>query len=103
MSAGGDQLAVALIERTCLGGPGHYLARPPVREEARHTYPLIAERWSPREWEDKGRPDIVMRAVAEKRRVLAGRFPRHVSRTLDERLRARFGDLIRLPRSAMGV
>jgi len=44
-----------------------------------------------------------MRAVAEKRRVLAGRFPRHVSRTLDERLRARFGDLIRLPRSAMGV
>lgn len=103
MSAGGDQLAVALIERTCLGGPGHYLARPPVREEARHTYPLIAERWSPREWEDNGRPDIVMRAVAEKRRILAGRFPRHVSRTLDERLRARFGDLIRLPRSAMGV
>lgn len=102
MTAREDQLSVALIEQTCLGGPGHYLDRRPASEQARHFYPLLGERWSPREGEGDGGPDIVMRAVAEKRRVLAGRFPRHVPRALDERLRARFGDLIRLPRSAMG-
>ena len=33
---------------------------------------------------------------------LAERFPRHVPRSLDDKLRARFGDLIHLPRSGMG-
>ena len=45
---------------------------------------------------------LAVMAIAEKKRVLAERFPRHVSRVLDDKLRARFGEMIKLPRSKMG-
>ncbi|TIT26344.1 MAG: methyltransferase, partial [Mesorhizobium sp.] len=51
---------------------------------------------------EKGRPDILQRAIAEKKRVLAERFPRHVPKTVDDKLRARFGEMIKLPRGGMG-
>lgn len=104
MDVDAGQLSAAVIAETCLDGPGHYLSHPQTVKLARsgQFHPLVGERWSPREWEEKGRPDIVLRAVAEKQRVLAARFPRHVPRAMDERLRARFGDLICLPRAAMG-
>ena len=48
-----------------------------------------------------GRADHPQRAIAEKKRILDTHFPRHVSRVLDDQLRARYPE-IRLPRSAMG-
>ncbi|TIT59621.1 MAG: methyltransferase, partial [Mesorhizobium sp.] len=51
---------------------------------------------------EKGRPDILQRAIIEKKRILAERFPRHVPKLVDDKLRARFGNLIHLPRSGMG-
>jgi trimethylamine--corrinoid protein Co-methyltransferase len=44
----------------------------------------------------------LQRAIAEKKRVLASRFPRHVPKLVDDKLRLRFGDMIKLPRSGMG-
>ena len=66
-------------------------------------YPAIGDRFSPKEWNEKGRPDILSRAIAEKKRILAERFPRHVPKPVDDRLRARFGEMIKLPRSGMGA
>ena len=93
-------LSVADIAAVCTEGPGHYLGRQ--QAPAEYVHPQLADHLSPKEWADRGRPDILSRAVAEKRRILAARFPRHLPRSVDDRLRARFGEMIRLPRSAMG-
>lgn len=87
-----------------MNGPGHYLGNEQTLRlmQTEYFYPAIGDRFSPKEWNEKGRPDILSRAIAEKKRVLAERFPHHVARSLDDRLRARFGELIVLPRSGMG-
>jgi trimethylamine---corrinoid protein Co-methyltransferase len=95
-------LSVEAIARTCLDGPGHFLAdRPghpaPAPED---FYPALADRSAPHEWIERGRPDILSGAVARKREILETHFPRHIPRALDERLRARF-ERIRLPREAL--
>lgn len=98
MVVGDEQLSTSLIAQTCLGGPGHYLGH----GDAQTGSVTGLERWQFRERHQSGLGDIVTHAVAEKRRVLAERYPRHIPRGLDDRLRARFGELIRLPRGAMG-
>jgi trimethylamine--corrinoid protein Co-methyltransferase len=99
-----DALSVATISEVCLSGPGHYLGNEQTLKlmQTEYFYPAVGDRFSPKEWNEKGRPDILMRAIAEKKRVLAEVFPRHVSRATDDKLRARFEDLIKLPRSGMG-
>jgi trimethylamine--corrinoid protein Co-methyltransferase len=44
----------------------------------------------------------LQRAIIEKKRILAERFPRHVPKAIDDKLRARFGEMIKLPRGNMG-
>lgn len=92
------------IADVCLKGPGHYLGSGQASDKtpADHFHPAIGDRLSPREWCEQGKPDLLQKAVEEKKRILAERFPRHISKATDDRLRARFGDLIKLPRSAMG-
>jgi trimethylamine--corrinoid protein Co-methyltransferase len=97
-------LSVDTIAEVCMQGPGHYLGNTQTLRlmQTEYFYPAVGDRYSPKEWNEKGRPDILSRAIAEKKRVLAERFPRHIDRALDDRLRARFGDLIKLPRGGMG-
>jgi trimethylamine--corrinoid protein Co-methyltransferase len=97
-------LSVETIADVCLNGPGHYLGHEQTLKlmQTEYFYPAVGDRFSPKEWNEKGRPDILQRAIAEKKRVLAERFPRHISRAMDDRLRTMFGDLIHLPRSQMG-
>ncbi|OQM73695.1 trimethylamine methyltransferase family protein [Manganibacter manganicus] len=97
-------LSVDTIADVCLNGPGHYLGHEQTLKlmQTEYFYPAVGDRFSPKEWNEKGRPDILQRAIAEKKRVLEERFPRHVSRAVDDKLRAMFGDLVRLPRSQMG-
>jgi len=104
IDAGEAALSADAIAEVCLKGPGHYLGsgQAPRTVAADQFYPAIGERLTPREWCEKGKPDLLQKAVAEKKRILAERFPRHVSKAIDDRLRTRFGDLIKLPRSAMG-
>jgi trimethylamine--corrinoid protein Co-methyltransferase len=103
IEADDEALSVDLITQVCLEGPGHYLGNEQTLKlmQTDYFYPALADRFSPREWNEKGKPDIVQRAVAEKKRLLAERFPTHVPRQLDDRLRARFANIL-LPRSAMG-
>jgi len=97
-------LSVDTIADVCLKGPGHYLGNEQTLRlmQTEYFYPAIGDRFSPKEWNEKGRPDILQRAIAEKKRVLASRFPRHVPKLVDDKLRLRFGDMIKLPRSGMG-
>lgn len=97
-------LSIDAISDVCLNGPGHYLGHGQTLQlmQTEYVYPAIADRFSPKEWVEKGRPDILQRAIAEKRRILSTHFPRHVSKTMDERLRVRFENIY-LPRAAMGL
>jgi len=96
-------LSIDAISDVCLNGPGHYLGHRQTLDlmQREYFYPAIADRFSPKEWAEKGRPDILQRAIAEKKQILGSHFPRHVSRTVDDQLRARHPE-IRLPRSSMG-
>ncbi len=99
-----EALSIDTITEVCMNGPGHYLGNEQTLRlmQTEYFYPAVGDRFSPKEWNEKGRPDILQRAIIEKKRVLAERFPRHVPKTLDDKLRARFGEMIKLPRSGMG-
>lgn len=96
-------LSIEAITDVCLNGPGHYLGHEQTLRlmQTEYFYPAIADRFSPKEWNEKGRPDILQRAIAEKRRILESHFPRHVPRDVDDALRARHAN-IHLPKKAMG-
>ncbi|MEO3998021.1 trimethylamine methyltransferase family protein [Mesorhizobium sp. CAU 1732] len=96
-------LSIDAITDVCLNGPGHYLGHTQTLTlmQTEYFYPAIADRFSPKEWNEKGRLDILQRAIAEKYRILATHFPRHVSRDVDDGLRARHPNIY-LPRKAMG-
>ncbi len=98
-----DALSVSVIADVCMNGPGHYLGNAQTLKlmQTEYFYPAIGDRFSPKEWNEKGRPDILSRAISEKKRILATFFPHHVPESLDEGLRAKFGDLIALPRNSM--
>src|SRR5262245_5464312 len=97
-------LSIDTIADVCLNAPGHYLGNQQTLKlmQTEYFYPAVGDRFSPKEWNEKGKPDILSRAIAEKKKVLSSRFPRHVPRTIDDKLRARFGNIIHLPRTAMG-
>jgi trimethylamine---corrinoid protein Co-methyltransferase len=99
-----ESLSIDTIADVCLNGPGHYLGNAQTLKlmQTEYFYPAVGDRFSPKEWNEKGKPDILSRAIAEKKKILSTRFPRHVSRAIDDKLRARFGNIIHLPRTAMG-
>lgn len=99
-----EALSIDTIADVCLNGPGHYLGNEQTLKlmQTEYFYPAIGDRFSPKEWNEKGRPDILQRAIAEKKRILETRFPSHVPRAIDDKLRMRFGNLIHLPRKSMG-
>ena len=76
-------LSIDTIADVCLKGPGHYLGNEQTLRlmQTEYFYPAVGDRFSPKEWNEKGKPDILQRAIAEKKRVLASRFPRHVPKT----------------------
>ncbi|MCO5160502.1 MAG: trimethylamine methyltransferase family protein [Mesorhizobium sp.] len=96
-------LSVDVITDVCINGPGHYLGHGQTLKlmQTEYFYPAIADRFSPKEWNEKGRPDILQRAISEKKRILSSVFPNHIPRSLDDQLRARFANIL-LPRSGMG-
>ena len=99
-----EALSIATISEVCLNGPGHYLGNEQTLRlmQTEYFYPAVADRFSPKEWIEKGKPDLLAKAIAEKKRVLTERFPRHVAKVTDDKLRAHFGELIKLPRSGIG-
>ncbi|MEM7121202.1 MAG: trimethylamine methyltransferase family protein [Pseudomonadota bacterium] len=97
-----ESVSLDVMRSVCLSGPGHYLGHNRTLElmEREYIYPEIGDRTSPKEWVERGRPDIVERAVKTKQDILANHFPRHISDDMDAQLRAKFP--IELTREQMG-
>jgi trimethylamine--corrinoid protein Co-methyltransferase len=96
-----ETLSLEVISEVCLEGPGHYLgsAQTLALMQREYFYPAMANRMSPKEWNEAGRPDIVERATARKREILSTYYPATISAELDREIRARHD--IRLPREVM--
>jgi trimethylamine--corrinoid protein Co-methyltransferase len=95
-------LSLETMRSVCLEGPGHYLGHERTLElmEREFVYPNLADRSSPKEWVENSKPELLVRARAEKDRLLASHFPRHIADTLDKKLRGEYP--IRLERAQMG-
>ncbi len=87
-----ETLALDQIAEVCLGGPGHYLgtAQTLSRMQADHVYPALGDRTSPKEWAEKGKPDLIERATARKEEILAERAAARFDPETDAMIRARF-------------
>lgn len=87
-----DSLSLEVIRAVCMGGPGHYLGQDQTLElmQTEYVYPALANRSSPKEWQEKGRPDLIEAATARKEQILSGAAPARFDPALDARLRKAF-------------
>lgn len=92
-----ETLALEAMRQVCLGGPGHYLGVGDTlaRMETDYVYPRLGDRTSPKEWAEKGKPDLILRARAKKEAILAEPSRAALDRDRDQAIRKRFP--IKLP------
>ncbi|MCB1492914.1 MAG: trimethylamine methyltransferase family protein, partial [Rhodobiaceae bacterium] len=92
-----ETLALDVMREVCTAGPGHYLGHPQTlsRMQSDYVYPRTADRWSPKEWEERGRPDLIERATARKREILETYCPTHIAPDRDRAVRDRFNILLK--------
>lgn len=92
-----DALSLEVIRATCIGGPGHYLGSDQTlaRMQTDYVYPAIADRSSPKEWEELQKPDLIEQATARKMQILSQRSAARFDAATDAAIRARFN--IHLP------
>ena len=98
-----DTISLEAMRDVCIEGPGHYLGHEQTISlmQSEYVYPALGDRSSPKEWNEKGKPDIVEEAVKRKNEILKTHFPDHISPDIDRRIRAEMDIL--LPREAMKV
>ncbi len=87
-----ETLSVEEIARVCLGGPNHYLGTDQTlgRMQRDHVYPTCGDRTSPKEWVEKGKPNLIARAIARKEAILAEPSAARLDPATDAAIRARF-------------
>ncbi len=87
-----DTLALEVMAETCLGGPGHYLGSAQTLKlmQSEYVYPEIADRSTPKEWEELGKPDLLARASEKKEQILAAPSDAAFDPATDQAIRARF-------------
>ncbi len=92
-----DTLALETMRATCIGGPGHYLGSDQTLGlmQTEYIYPEIADRTSPKEWDENNRPDLIENAVARKEKILSETSAARFDPTLDVAIREKFN--IHLP------
>jgi trimethylamine--corrinoid protein Co-methyltransferase len=96
-----DSLSVAAIREVCTDGPGHFLGHGQTLQlmQTEYLYPEVADRSSPKEWAERGGPDVLDRARARMRAILAEHYPVYIQPAAEREIRARFP--IRLRQSHM--
>jgi trimethylamine--corrinoid protein Co-methyltransferase len=87
-----ETLALEEIRQVCIGGPGHYLGTGNTlsRMQTDHVYPALGDRTSPKEWVEKDRPDLVLRATARKEAILSEVSAARFDAATDAAIRAKF-------------
>ncbi len=85
------------MRTVCLEGPGHYLGSDQTLSlmQTEYIYPEVADRTSPKEWQEKDKPDLLETAIAAKEKILASRSLAALDPAVDAAIRDRFN--IHLP------
>ena len=97
-----ESLSVDTIRDVCIGGPSHFLGHNQTMTlmQRDYVYPELGDRLSPKEWNEKGRPDLLEMARTKVAEILSGARPSHLSLEMDRQIRDHFP--VRLSESAMG-
>jgi trimethylamine--corrinoid protein Co-methyltransferase len=68
-----DSTSIEAMKEVCLGGPGHYLGSEQTLAlmQTEYIYPAVANRMSPKEWNEAGKPLLLDGAIARKNDILA--------------------------------
>lgn len=87
-----DTVSVETIRETCIGGPGHYLgtAQTLGLMQTEYVYPAIADRTSPKEWVERGKPDLIQSAKAKVAQYIAAATSASLDPATDSELRKAF-------------
>ena len=98
-----DTLSLDVITETCLEGPGHYLGsnQTLTMMQTEYIYPAMANRMSPKEWNEAGKPDILSKAIARKKEILSTYYPEYIPLEIDAIIRQHHD--IKLPREVMEI
>ena len=92
VEVGEDDVSLDAMREVCLGGPGHYLgsAQTLDRMQRDYVYPEVADRTSPKEWEENGRPDLLANARKRKEAILAAAPKSLIDAKADAAIRERW-------------
>jgi trimethylamine--corrinoid protein Co-methyltransferase len=91
-------LSLDTMRSVCLEGPGHYLGSDQTLSlmQTDYIYPRLGDRTSPKEWVEKGKPNLVKNATRLKTDILSKPSTAQLDPETDARIRSRFN--IHLPR-----
>jgi trimethylamine--corrinoid protein Co-methyltransferase len=87
-----DSVSIETMRSVCLEGPGHYLGYSQTLElmQTEYVYPTVANRSSPKEWVELGKPDLVAKAIERKNRILQEAAPTLIDPEADRKIRERW-------------
>lgn len=87
-----DSVSLEALRQVCLEGPGHYLGHDQTLAlmQSEYVYPELADRTSPKEWAEIGKPDLIAKATERKNHILAEAGTSLLEPALDQAIRAAF-------------
>ena len=87
-----DSVSLDTMKEVCLGGPGHYLGSAQTLNlmQRDYVYPAIADRLSPKEWAEVGKPDLIEQAIKRKRQILDAPRKPIIDPVVDREIRKKF-------------
>ena len=82
-------LSLEAIKDVCMGGAGHYLGHDTTLKvmQTEYIYPEIADRNSPKEWEELGKPMLLETATKIKQEILDAPRPNRIPPEVDALIR----------------
>ncbi|SEN77737.1 trimethylamine---corrinoid protein Co-methyltransferase [Pseudorhodobacter antarcticus] len=86
-----DSTSIDAMREVCMGGPGHYLGSDQTLKlmQTEYIYPSVANRMSPKEWNEAGKPLLLDKAFARKNAILA-KAGRQIDPEIDAAIRAKY-------------
>jgi trimethylamine--corrinoid protein Co-methyltransferase len=87
-----DSVSLETMRQVCLEGPGHYLGHSQTLGlmQSEYVYPAVADRLSPKEWAEVGKPGLIERAIERKNKILAASNAPLIDPIVDNQIRKAF-------------
>ncbi len=87
-----DSVSLEAMKSVCLDGPGHYLGHGQTLSlmQSEYVYPDIADRTSPKEWAELGKPNLIAKAIERKNAILNAPRETMIDPAIDAEIRKRY-------------